>query len=222
MFFFIDPFAILLALVPLIGYLMIFSFIRLSGRALVTTGARDIAALAVGISGLLAVGPAELFFPSTAATLFGPVVWLALIAFYLLVVALITLTSRPKLVVFGRSPEDVYPALARACKRIDDSSVGDDRALQIRLPKLGIHVRVDGQRGMDYTRVMTFEPIGDPRFWQMLLGNLRFEVKQDVVATPRRGLGMLAVAVLLAGVLMWQGFGNQELVVEGFRDWLWR
>ena len=63
----IEPFTVLLALLPLIGYLLVLCIIRLSGRAIVTTGGRDIAALAIAISGLLAVGPAELFFPSSAA-----------------------------------------------------------------------------------------------------------------------------------------------------------
>ena len=77
----VEPFTILLALLPLIGYLLVLSAIRLSGRALVTTGGRDVAALAMAISGLIAVGPAELFFPTAAATVFGPAVWVALAVF---------------------------------------------------------------------------------------------------------------------------------------------
>ena len=90
-----DPFTILLALVPLIAYLLVISAVRLSGRALVTTGGRDIAALALAVSGLLAVGPAELFFPSAAATVFGPAVWIALAVFYGLSVSLIALSFPP-------------------------------------------------------------------------------------------------------------------------------
>jgi hypothetical protein len=33
---------------------------------------------------------------------------------------------------------------------------------------------------------------------------------------------MFAVALGLGVFLVWQSFGNQELVVEGFRNWLWR
>ncbi len=130
----IEPFTVVLALLPLVVYLAIFSYVRVSGRGLVTTGARDIAAMAIAISGLLAVGPAELFFPQTAAILFGPMVWLALILFYALVVTLIALTSTPKLVVFGRSPEDVYEPLLRAAQTLDPAATGDAGRMQVRFP----------------------------------------------------------------------------------------
>jgi hypothetical protein len=33
---------------------------------------------------------------------------------------------------------------------------------------------------------------------------------------------MLIVAGALIGIVLWQGFGHQEQVVQGFRQWLWR
>ena len=74
----VEPFTIVLALLPLIGYLLVLGTVRISGRVLVTTGGRDVAALGMAISGLCAVGPAELFFPNHAAIVFGPLVWVAL------------------------------------------------------------------------------------------------------------------------------------------------
>ena len=154
----VEPFTILLALLPLIAYLAVLSLIRLSGWALVTTGGRDIAALAVAISGLLAVGPAELFFPAAAASMFGPAVWLALGAFYGLSVALVALTSRPKLVVYGRTPEELYPPLLAAAKQIDPAAEGNRNALQVTLPTVSVHLRLDGQRAIDHAEILAFEP----------------------------------------------------------------
>ena len=136
----IEPFKILLALLPLIAYLAVFSVIRLSGRALVTTGGRDLAALSMAISGMLAVGPAELFFPTSAAAVFGPTVWLALAAFYGLTVSLIVLSSPPKLVVYGRTPEELFAPLLAAAKQIDAAATGDAATLQVSLPTLGVHL----------------------------------------------------------------------------------
>ena len=220
----IDPFTVLLALVPLIGYLGIFSVIRLSRRALVTTGGRDIAALAIAISGMLAVGPAELFFPSSAATLFGPLVWLALAAFYALSVLLIALSSPPKLVIYGRTPEEVFEPLVRAARGIDADVVADSQLLQVHLPNFGVRLRIDGQRGLDHATVVPFEPAHSLKFWNALLGNLRTEVRRESATdpVPRRGFGMLIVTILLIGLLIGQGFSNRGLLVEGFRDWLWR
>ncbi len=221
----IEPFTIVLAFLPLIGYLTVLGLIRVSGRVLVTTGGRDIAALAIAISGMLAVGPAELFFPfffSAAASLFGPMVWVALGILYALCVTLVALTSTPRLIAYGRTPDELYPPLLRAAQRIDPSATGDASSLLITLPAAGIHLRVDGQRGVDYGQILSFEPNVSLRFWTTLLANLRAEVRESSAPMPRRGLVMLLAATVLGCILVWQGFGNQELVVEGFRDWLWR
>lgn len=220
-----EPFTILLALLPMIGYLVVFSLIRLSGRALVTTGARDIAALAIAISGMLVIGPGELllmFFLNAAATLYGPLVWIALGSFYALTVSLIALTTPPKLVVYGRTPEELFEPLLAAARQIDAGTVGDANSLQVSLPNIGIRLRVDGQRGMDYAQVLSFEPNMSLRFWSKLLAALRSEVRAKATPLPRRGFAMLFVAIGLCSILVWKSFGNRELVVEGFRDWLWR
>lgn len=217
-----QPFTIVLALLPLIGYLAVLGTIRFSGRALVTTGGRDVAALAIAISGLVAVGPAELFFPASAALVFGPAVWVALAIFYALCVTLVAITSRPKLVVYGRKPDELFQPLLKAAEKIDPSATGDESTFMITLPKAGIHLRIDGQREIDCGQVVAFEPTVSFKFWSTLLGNLRGELRESPHSIPRRGVAMLVAASLLAVLLIWQGFSNQELVVEGFRDWLWR
>jgi hypothetical protein len=219
---FIEPFAIMLALLPLIAYLLVLGSIRISGKTVVTTGGRDIAALAVAIAGLVAVGPAELFFPNAAATVFGPIVWIALIAFYGLIVSLIALTSRPILVVFGRTPHELYGPLLNACLSVDADAKGDPSTLQVHLVSLGVHLRLDGQRGIDCAQVVSFESGVSLRFWNLLLGRLRQETLQLPAPYPRRGFAMLLAAVGLCGIILWQGFSDPEQVVEGFRDWLWR
>ena len=218
----IDPFTILLALLPLIGYLLVISMIRLSGRALVTSGGRDVAAIAMAISGLLAVGPAELFFPTAAATVFGPVVWVALAIFYALCTTLVALTTTPRLVIYGRTPEELFEPLLAAAKEIDPQASGDIRTLLVRLPQAGVHLRLDGQRSIDNAQVLAFEPNISIRFWRKLLVNLRQQVGMRASPMPRRGLAMLVVVMFLCSILLWQSLGNRELVVEGFRDWLWR
>jgi hypothetical protein len=218
----IEPFTILLALLPLIGYLTVFSLIRLSGKALVTSGGRDVAALAIAVSGMIAVGPGELFFPTSAAAVFGPVVWVALAVFYGLSVSLIALTMSPKLVVYGRTPEEMYEPLLASAKQIDTAAEGNPSSLQISLPTISVRLRLDGQRGIDHAQVIAFEPNVSLQFWNQLLAVLRKEAHHQIVPMPRRGFGMLFVAVCLSSILMWQSFGNQELVVEGFREWLWR
>ncbi|NNE00321.1 MAG: hypothetical protein HKN47_23630 [Pirellulaceae bacterium] len=217
----IEPFAMLLALLPLIGYLLILGSIRVLGQTLVTTGSRDIAALGVAISGLVAIGPMELFFPNAAATVFGPWVWVALIAFYSLLVALVALTSTPKLVIYGRTPDELYKPLLAASQRIDSKAKAID-GLRVHLPSVGVHFRLDGYRDVDFAQVIAFEPGVPSRVWAKLLAGLRDELQELPAPATRHGHVMLLFAGLLIGILLWQGIGNSEQVVQGFREWLWR
>lgn len=217
-----EPFPLLLALVPLIGYLTVMGLIRVSGSTLITTGARDIAALGLAISGLVAVGPIELFFPMAAATAFGALVWIVLATFYALCVALLAMTSKPKLVAYGRTPEEVYEPLLRAAKQIDPETVGDDKQLHLRLPNAKVHLHCSGQPGLDFAHVTSLEQNVPIAFWSRLLSRLRTEVASTPKTSPRSGYAMLMFGIGLAAILLWQGYEKQTLVVEGFRDWLWR
>jgi hypothetical protein len=217
-----EPFPILLALLPLIGYLAVFSMIRLSGHALVTTGGRDIGALAFAVSGMVVAGPIELFFPRAAATVFGAKVWIALAVFYTLCVLLIALTSHPKLVVYGRTPSETYGPLLSAAQAIDSAAYGEADTLQVVMPTSGVRLRADGQRLADYTEILSFEPNLAPQFWNQLMGSLRRELAPTQVSRPRQGFTMLLCACALGGLMIWHSFRNQALVVQGFKEWLWR
>ena len=95
-----NPFTLLLSLTPLWIHVLVIAVIRLSGRFCVSRG-REIAMLAFAVSGLIAVGPVELFFPMAAAAVFGPMVWLVLALFYVLCISLIILGTAPKLVIYA-------------------------------------------------------------------------------------------------------------------------
>ncbi|TWT76636.1 hypothetical protein CA13_71330 [Planctomycetes bacterium CA13] len=218
----IAPFTILLAFLPLVGYLLLLGAIRMLGRTLITTGSRDIAALGIAISGLVAVGPAELFFPSAAATVFGPYVWVSLAIFYLLCVSLIALTSTPKLVVYGRSPQQIYEPLLRAAQHLDPAASGDPNTMQVHLPTAKVRLRLDSQPGADYAQIFAFEPNLTLSFWNRLQAHLRNEVVESRIPRGVGGLAMLVTAALMIAFLVWQSAGREELVVEGFRKWLSR
>lgn len=217
-----SPFFLLLAAVPLVAYFGVLAMIRLSGRALVTTAGRDAVALALAISGLVVIGPVELFFPSAAATLFGPRIWLWLAAFYLLCVSLVAITLRPRLVIYGRSAAEVFPALVRAATRMDPRAIADPERLTVTLPHARVQLRVDGHPGADHAEVIAFERVLPPGFWSLLLSGLRSEVATAPRLGPRQGLLMLVVALSLAALVLWRGIDQQALVLEEFRMWLWR
>lgn len=218
----IEPFPLILAFLPLAAYLLLIGSVRLFAAPLVTTAARDAAALAVGISGLVAIGPAELFFPAPAAAAMGGYVWLVLLLFYVLAVSLVILSMQPKLVVYGISADGLVAPLHRAAAELDADAVADPRRRQVHLPTLGVRLRVDGSPLLDVAQVAAFEQHLSPAFWNRLLALLRREVK-----TAPRSFSVAGVLMILAGSLfslppLLAVLISPEEVVTGFKEWLWR
>lgn len=218
----IEPIYLLIASLPLIAYLLLLGVLRMLGRVLITTGGRDVAALGFAVGGLIAIGPGELFFPKAAAGVFGAWVWFALATFYALIVTLLALTSRPRLVVYGRRPDQMLEPLHEAAKELDPDATCDRETLQVFLPKLKVHLRAAGHSGIDSATIESFEPIAAIAFWDQLLGHLRDKAENTSPPVPRRGGTMLVFAILLAAFVGWRSIVERQQVVEGFREWLWR
>ena len=114
-----DPFRFCLALGPVAMYLVLLGAVNLSRRPLLVSGVRDVATLALAVSGLVIVGPMELFFPFEAAMRFGPHVWVLLLALYAMCVVLVLLLLRPRLVIYNISADKLRPILAELVDRLD-------------------------------------------------------------------------------------------------------
>ena len=112
----VDPLRLCIALSPLAAYVLLLGLINLSSRSLVTSGGRDLAALALGISGLVIVGPMELFFPEVAVERFGGYVWLMLLGLYGLLAVLLMLILRPRLVIYNMTVEQLQAGYNRFTK----------------------------------------------------------------------------------------------------------
>ena len=215
-------FSILLALLPLGAYLMMIGGMRLAGRVMVTTGGRDTFALGIGLSGLAAVGPGELFFPSAAGASFGPAVWPMLGILYFLLVSLVILNTRQRLVVYGIGDKTLIEPLLRACQGIDPTSRVDEFAGTVALPEFGIHLRVVSHRGSDSADIESYESDVSPKFWRLLLVELRRETAKVPAAAPGLGGALSIAGLLMLGVVGLQLIQQPNQVVQGLRDWLWR
>jgi hypothetical protein len=198
-----DPLHFCIAVAPLAVYALMLAILNLSGRPFVTTGARDIAALGIGVSGLVVAGPMELFFPEGAAARFGPWVWLLLIVFYGLCISLTVLLMRPRLVVYNITIEQLRPMLTDVAMKADPSSRWTGDALII--PKLGVHVQVESLgvfRNVQLTSCGTRQNFDG---WASLEKSLKAEI-QDVKVGPNvLGIflvGVSAVLTLVSGAWM--------------------
>ncbi len=216
----IDPLRLGISVVPLTVYLLMMGIVNLMSRPFVTTGARDTAAVAIGIIGLMIVGPMELFFPEGAALRFGAWVWVLLIAFYGLCVAMAVLLMRPRIVVYNTSMEQVRPILASTVAQMDSKARWTGDSLLI--PSLNVHLHLEG---FSFLRNVQLVAVGHRQSyegWRKLERILRDAIRP--VRTFPSLLGMLLATVAIAMSLgTWFVLArNQATVVAALNEMLWR
>ncbi len=213
-----DPFRMALAQGPLAVYLAVLGLINLSRRPIVTTGARDSAALAIALSGLITVGPIELFMPQAAAMQFGVYVWVLLAAFYVLVVTLWILTQRPRLVIYNVSLDELRPILAEAVARIDPDARWAGNAVLLPNQQLEFHIET-----FAWMRNVTLTAVGEVqsyRGWRNLEAALAAGLRELEVRPNPHGAGMLLLGLLMVAGVLWRVATEAQQVAEAFRDML--
>lgn len=195
-----DPLRLALAAVPLAAYLALLGLINLRRKPLVTTGASDLAALGVALTGAVWVGPLELFRPQAATAEFGNYIWPILIAFYWLWISLAVLTARPRLVVYNASAEELRPVLAEAVALLDpDARWAGDSLL---LPRLGVQLHLDEFPLMRNVSLVSTGSRQNLESWRRLASSIRRGMRSLHVRPNPRAVGFLLLATLLfAGCL---------------------
>lgn len=213
-------FPIVVALLPLATYLILLGGMRLLLRPVITTGARDLAAVGVAVSGFVVIGPLQLFFPSDAAAQLGWLVWLILGMLYVLCVGLVVLALRPSIIVYGMRLKDALPLVLQAAKTIDDQASLDEASGQINLDAKGVHLRVDPVGITDAVQIESFERNLHPRFWRMLLSQLRLQGRSVRCSFSVGGLTMLLAGLMMLLLIGMIGYQHSEQLLASFRDWL--
>jgi hypothetical protein len=117
----LDAFTWLVILLPLGVYWFIVGLMIISRRPTIVTGVRDTFAFGLSFVGLALAGPLSLFFPQTAFNLFGGWVWLVLLVLYVLMLVLVSLASRPKLVVYSANSESFFQLLNEVFVALDSN-----------------------------------------------------------------------------------------------------
>jgi hypothetical protein len=194
-----DPFHLCLALGPAAIYLLLLGAVNWSRRPLLVSGARDMAALALAVSGLVIVGPIELFFPFDAAVHFGPRVWLLLLALYALCVVLVLLMLRPRLVIYNISGDKLRPILADLVAKLDSDArwAGDSLVL----PGLGVQLYLDSFTGLHNTSLISAGSRQNQQGWRRLETALAGALVREEVGRNPRGLMLLGAAVAILAFL---------------------
>jgi len=195
----IDPFRLCLALGPVAVYLLLLGGINYSRRPFLVSGTRDAAALGLALSGLVVVGPMELFFPDVVAIRFGPYAWVLLLGSYAAGLVLVLLLLRPRLIIYNMTLDQLRPILAELVPQLDPEArwAGDSLAM----PTLGVQLHVDGLRTM---RNISLVAAGDRQShagWRELERTLAAALGRADVGRNPRGLSLITAAVLICWLL---------------------
>ena len=111
-----------IAAIPIAIYLILIGGLRLRTHPLVTTGWRDTLTLGIASSGLIAIGPIQLFFPTDAAARWHGWVWLALFLLYVLGLMLVLISCKPRLLAYGITEIQFREMLLQAALEVDPTA----------------------------------------------------------------------------------------------------
>jgi hypothetical protein len=213
-----DPLHLAIALGPLTVYFFLVGLVNLSRRPLLTTGARDVAALGVGIGGLVVAGPMELFLPEQAASRFGPYVWLLLLALYGMCLTLLALLLRPRLVVYNITLEQLRPVLGETAAELDPDARWAGMSLV--LPRLGVSLYVEPSPALRNVQLISVGPRQNYAGWSRLEVALAGALRQMTVAPNRFGGSLVFFAVTMAAFIAYATLSQPAAVAAALQEML--
>lgn len=213
-----DPLRLGIALSPLAAYVVLLGLVNLSSRPLLTTGGRDLSAMALGISGLVVVGPIELFFPDFAVGLLGSYVWLLMLGLYALLVVLLVLVSRPRLVIYNMNLEQLRPTLASVVSDLDPDArwAGDCLVL----PRLGVQLHVEPFVAMRNVQLVASGPRQSLAGWRRLERGLLAGLKGLSSSPNPYGFSLVFFGLLMVALVTFSVISDPATVDQVWREML--
>ena len=207
-----------IALGPLTVYLLLMGLINASRQPFVTSGARDTFSLALGVAGLVMIGPLRLFVPEQAISAFGPWTWALLGAFYILCVLLIGMTSKPRLVVYNIPATQLRTSLGSLVAELDKTAkwAGDS----VELPKLGIQLSIESKNTMRSCQIVAVGHSQNLANWAKLRIELATRLKTVKVTANPYALSMIGFALVLGTLIALQIIQNPQIVMDDLRNFL--
>jgi hypothetical protein len=194
-----DPFRLCLALGPAAIYLLLLGTINLSRRPLLVSGGRDTATLALAITGMLLVGPLDLFLPHASVVYYRSFIWVIVLSFYALCVVMGILMLHPRLVIYNIAVDKLRPILAEVVDHLDNDArwAGDCLVL----PNLAVQLCIDNFNVMRNVSLKSVGGNQDLRGWRRLEQGLTVALSQEKMTRNPRGLGLLFLGLLILGGL---------------------
>ncbi|TWT36676.1 hypothetical protein KOR34_16160 [Posidoniimonas corsicana] len=209
-----DPLRTAIALIPLASYLLLLGLVNLRRRPLVTTGANDLATLGMALSGLVFIGPIELFRPEPATVKLGAYVWLLLLGLYWLGLSLVAMVVRPRLAIYNVTLEQLRPAVAEAVAQVDPDArwAGDSLVL----PRLHVQLHLDSFPLMRHASLVSSGGEQSLEGWRRLKRALSRSLQGLTVSPNPRSVTLLTFAVLLFAISVAGLVASPEQVAQAW------
>lgn len=211
-----DPLRFAIATVPLGAYLVMIGLANLRRRPMLVTGAGDLAALGTALTGVALIGPISLFRPEGATVQLGDTVWLFLLAFYWLWLALAVMLCRPRLVVYNATSGEVRAALADTVAKLDPGArwAGDS----LFLPGIGVRLHLDNLPWMRNTSLVSSGGNQDLAGWRRLARGLHRTLRSiDSPPNPRAGV-MVGSGGTLITLAVWRMVNEAPAVAIAWKE----
>ena len=174
--------------------------------------------MGLALVGLVIVGPMQLFMPQEAAGRFGHFVWLLLAGFYALSLTLVIMLSRPRLVVYNISAEQLRPRLEAAVRRIDPDAVWAGPAVNLPLARIQFQV----ENFVPFAN-LSLVATGDDQSlggWRRLEGALRQELGETSIVSHAHGIWLTLAGLLILMALAFWVADDPQTIAQGFNRML--
>jgi hypothetical protein len=212
----VDPLRLAIALVPVAAYVLVLGLLNLRRRPFLNSGGCDLTALGIALSGLIFIGPMELLRPESATRSFGNYIWLFLLLFYWLWLLLAVLLSRPRLVVYNISAEELHPILAEAAARLDPAARWAGN--QLSLPGVGVQLHLDSFVAMRNVSLVASGGRQSLDGWRRLARELAPALRTMRVKSNPRSIGFLFVSFVLLAASVTYLFVDQAAVMQAMNE----
>jgi hypothetical protein len=191
--------------IPLGAYLVAVGWLHLRRHPVVVSGTLDLVMLAAGVSGLVLAGPLALLQPAV-----GTAAWATamLLGSLVLIVAGGLLATRPRLVVYNMTGEQLRPILAEVVGSLDVSARWAGESVV--LPARSLQILVDG-RGL--ARCVSLVAVGrgsSPEAWAEFSRRIRRATRKLRVRRNPWGAAAAVGGLLLLGAAIAWAIANRS------------
>jgi hypothetical protein len=214
----IDPARLCIALGPLAVYLLVIGALNLSRRPFVTTGARDLLALGVGLCGVVLVGPIELLTDTRVVLALGPSYWLLVLGLYASGWLTLALHCRPRIVVYNVTCSALQGALEEAAREIDAGAYWAGQTLV--LPSQQAQLLLEPFSPLRNASIVALGDVHNPSLWRHLETALRSRLASSAISPGGVGLAMLMISAALFTLLASQWLYDPVAVTRGLMEML--